>query len=348
VERRTRRSSRRPRFLIATTVALIAAGLTGAVLATGASASQHASPVVIGYSDPLAAEEGLRSVGYGARQAIKALHLNWQLKELDAKLSANQQVSDVDTLVSLKAKGIMSWTLDPGAAEAAYARARKAGIPMIGLNSSSKTFNSEIAAFTDTTCKVSNQQAAYIAQLIPKAKIVTIGGPPVPSITLTTNCFLKAAKKAGLTILESQTDTQSNTAGGQKVMQNMLSKHPDVQAVWVFSESSGLGAAAALASAGKTIWSGDKKGVVVVSRNGTSAAASAIKSGNLTATWDNNQPLLGAAAIVVLKMLIVDKVPPAKVPKVVPIPSKRWDSKNISQYKSPLTRAVPLPKISVK
>jgi ribose transport system substrate-binding protein len=257
-------------------------------------------------------------------------------------------VSDVDTLVSLKAKGIMSWTLDPGAAEAAYERARKAGISMIGLNSSSKTFNSEIAAFTDTTCKVSNQQAAYIAQLIPKAKILTIGGPPVPSITLTTNCFLKAAKKAGLTILESQTDTGASQASGQKVMQNLLSKHPDVQAVWVFSESSALGAVAALTSQGKSIWSGDKKGVVVVSRNGTSAAAAAIKSGNLTATWDNNQPLLGAAAIVVLKMILVDKVAPAKVPKLVAIPSKRWDSKNISQYKSPLTRDVPLPKIAAK
>jgi ribose transport system substrate-binding protein len=347
VEQRAQRRLKGSRLAIATVVALVGAAAFGGALTTRANAkpSKMAAPIVIGYSDPLAAEEGLRSVGYGARQAIKQLHLNWQLKELDAKLSANQQVSDVDTFVSLKAQGIMSWTLDPGAAEAAYQRARAAGAYVIGLNSTSKTFNSEIAAHTDTTCIVSNQQAAYIAKLAPKAKILAIGGPPVPSITLTTKCFLEAAKKAGLTVLESQNDTQGSQQGGQKVAQNLLTKHPDVQAIWVFSESSALGAVAALRSAGKTIWSGSTKGVVVVSRNGTSAAAAAIKSGNLTATWDNNQPQLGAAAIQVLKMLIVDKVSPSKVPKLVPVPSKRWDLGNISQYKSPLTRAVSLAKI---
>lgn len=328
-----------------------AAAVTAGLLSSRADAktvAPAAAPVVIGYSDPLAAEEGLRSVGYGARQAIKKLHLNWQLKELDAKLSPNQQVSDIDTLVSLHAKGIMSWTLDPGAAEAAYQRAKKAGVYVVGLNSTSKTFASTIAAYTDTTCKVSNEQAAYIAKLIPHAKVLAIGGPPVPSITLTTNCFTKAAKKEGLKILDSQNDTSGTQQGGQKVAQNLLTKHPDVQAIWIFSESTGLGAVAALHSAGKGIWSGTHKGVVVVSRNGTAAAASAIRSGNLTATWDNNEPLLGAAAIEVLKKLIVDKVPLSKIPKSVPIPSKRWDITNIATYQSPLTRAVPLPPIATK
>lgn len=323
---------------------LASLAIGGAQAATTTRTAPVAQPrVVIGYSNPLASEEGLRAVGYGAREAIKKLKLPWTLRELDSKLSPDRQVSDVDTFVSLKAKGVMSWTLDPGAADAAYKRARDAGIAMIGLNSTSKYFNSVMAADTDTTCRVANEQAAFIAKLIPRAKVVAIGGPPVPSITLSTNCFVKAAKQRGLTVLELQKDPTGSQAGGQKAAENLLLKHPDAQAFWVFSDGDALGASAALAAAGKQVWSGQKKGVVLVSRNGVQAAVDAIKAGRMTATWDNNQPLLGAAAIQILKRILVDKVPASKIPKRVAIPSQRWDLTTISKYKSPLKRAVPLP-----
>jgi ABC-type sugar transport system substrate-binding protein len=160
----------------------------GGLLASGAGAAGSkvaAQPLVIGYTDPDGAEQGLQSVGYGAQQAIKELHLPWTLKALDDKLSANQQVSDIDTLITLHAAAIMSWTLDPGAAAAAYERAKAAGIPVVGLDSQSKTFTSAIGDYADATCIVSNQQAAYIAKLVPHATVLAIGGPPVPSITLT-------------------------------------------------------------------------------------------------------------------------------------------------------------------
>lgn len=325
-------------------VALASLAFGAARAAVAVEAAPAAEPrVVIGYSNPLASEEGLRAVGYGAREAIKKLKLPWTLRELDSKLSADKQVSDVDTFVSLKAKGIMSWTLDPGAADAAYKRARDAGIAVIGLNSTSKYFNSVMAADTDTTCRVANEQAAYIARLVPRAKVLAIGGPPVPSITLSTNCFVKAAKQRGLTILELQKDATGSQAGGQKVAENLLLKHPDVQAMWVFSDGDALGASAALAASGKRVWSGKNKGIVLVSRNGVQAAIDAVKAGRMTATWDNNQPLLGAAAVQILKRIIVDKVPPSEIPKRVAIPSQRWDLTTIGKYKSPLKRAVPLP-----
>jgi ribose transport system substrate-binding protein len=338
------KTPRRTWGLVATVaLASLALGVVAAAKTSKPAAAAPQATVVIGYSDPLASEEGLRAVGYGARQAIKQLKLPWTLKELDSKLSADKQVSDIDTFVSLKAKGIMSWTLDPGAADAAYKRARDAGIAVIGLNSNSKYFNSVMAANTDTTCLVANAQAAYIAKLVPRAKVLAIGGPPVPSITLTTDCFTKAAKRNGLTILELQKDTTGSQAGGQKIAESMLLKHSDAQAMWVFSDGDALGASAALAAAGKQVWSGKKKGVVLVSRNGIQAAIDAIKAGRMTATWDNNQPLLGAAAVQILKRILVDKVPAAKIPKRVAIPSQRWDLGTIGTYKSPLKRAVPLP-----
>lgn len=317
---------------------------TAATAAAGTStASSSGGREVIGYANPLASEEGLRSVGVGEQKAIKLLGLNWTVDALDGKLSADTQVSNLDTFITLHTAGITVWPLDQGANAAPYAKAKAAGIPIVGMNATDPAYATEIAAWTDASCIVSNQQAAFIASLVPHAKIIAVGGPPAPSITLTTNCFLQAAKRDGLDVLQFKTDLTTTSAGGQQIAAAALLKYPDLQAIWDYTETSILGAAAAVKAAGKPIWSGSKKGIILISRNGTSPAAAAIKVGDLTATWDNNQPEVGAAALQVLDYLLVQHVSPSQLPKQIPIPSHMWDPANISSYQSPLVRAVTLP-----
>jgi ABC-type sugar transport system substrate-binding protein len=322
-------------------IALVAAGCGGDD-SDGAASSDEAR--TIGYSNPVASEEGLRSVGYGMEQAIAALGLPWTVDELDAGLSADKQVADVDTFVSQGAAGVVTWTLDPGAADAAYERSSTGGVPVVGVNSDSQFFASQVMAFTDTTCNVADEQAALIAELAPGGDVLSIGGPPVPSITLTTECWLAAAEAQGLNVLEHQDNLMGNEAGGQEIMQAYLLQYPEFDALWSFSDSTTLGAIAEMNAGGVEIRGLDEDaGVVVVSRNGVQAAVDAIAAGEMTATWDNNQPLVGAAALQVLKYHYVDGVALADLPTRVNIPSKRWDSDTIGDYAGPLERNVPLP-----
>jgi ribose transport system substrate-binding protein len=317
---------------------------TAAVFAASAAASTGASSrVVIGYSNPIAADPGLRAVAYGEQQAIRKLGLDWNVRQMDARLSADKQVSDIDALVSLRVAAITSWTLDPGAADAAYKRARDAGIPVIGFNSPSRLFNARIDDQNDATCVVGQQQAQYIAKRIRHATLLAIGGPAAPSITFTTKCFLRAAKAAGLRLLNYQDNTASDQAGGQKIAESMLTKYPNAQAVWAFADQTALGAAAALQTAGKMIWSGSRKGVILVSRDANNEGVEAIKRGKLTATWDPNFEQVGAAAIQWLKAYLVDKKPESALPKRVIIPTKLWDARNVDQYVDQLHRDVKLP-----
>ena len=299
---------------------------------------------VIGYSNPLASEEGLRAVGYGFQQAVEALGLTWTVDELDAALSPDKQVADVDTFVSGGADGVVSWTLDPGAADAAYQRASEAGVPVVGVNSESDFFVSQVMANTDTTCIVAEEQAQFIADNAPGARVLAIGGPPVPSITLTTQCFLDAANELGLEIIDQQDDLTGTEAGGQEIMESLLLKYQDFDALWSFSDSTTLGAVAAIVADGRDIRTVEEdEGIIVLSRNGVQAAIDAIEAGQLTATWDNNQPLVGAAAAQLLKYHYVDGVPLEELPTQVNIPSKRWDLTNLDEYAGPLEREVPLP-----
>ncbi len=303
-----------------------------------ATAAQTSTGALIGESSAVASNANVRALTYGAESVAK--DMGFQYKMLDANLSSDKQVTDIDTLVSLGAKGIVTLTLDPGAADAAYKRAFDRGIPIVGFNSTSKYIQTEIAQETDTSCVPGDDAAKFIAERIPGAEVLVVGGPPVPSIRLRTNCFTKAAKANGLEVAQTQYNVNDTAAAAQPIVQNMLASHPDAQAIFAFNDPSALGAGAVLRAAGKQVWSGTQKGIIVTGINGTADAAAAIKAGIITATYDANSPQAGAAAVSVLSLRLKDKRPLDALPKKVVIETTRWDSSNIAQYVDPLKRTV--------
>jgi len=67
------------------------------------------------------------------QQAAKSL--GWKIEMLDSNLSANTQVSNIQTLIQEKVSAIASWTLDSGATAGIYSQSEEAGIPIVGMNS---------------------------------------------------------------------------------------------------------------------------------------------------------------------------------------------------------------------
>lgn len=313
--------------------------------AEGDGESATTEKIVVGYSNPSGSDVSLQSIGYGAKEAIEKLELPWTVREVDAKLSADKQVSDIDTLITQQAGGIVSWTLNSGAMEPAYARAKEAGIPVIGLNSESPSISTNIKSETDSTCNVAEDQAKYIAERIPQAKVVMIEGPEIPTVTFTNNCFREGAEAEGLEIIDSAVDTAGTPANGQKVAEALLAKNKaQVQTLWAWSDHSGEGVSAAAQDAGLKTWTeDDPSGVIVISRDGVAAAIDNIKRGILTATWDANFGELGAAAVQLLQQHYVDDVPLDELPKEIVIEATRYDGTNAGDYVSVLERDVPLP-----
>lgn len=322
--------------------------IVGAVLASlavltsvawGASARSSAKPLV-GESSPVASNPNQQAITYGLRLATRKY--GFSLKSLDANLSPDRQVSDIDTFITLNAKGIASWTLDPGAADAAYARAVKAGAYVVGFNSASKYIGTTIAQQTDygTSCAPFKDAAKYIAQRIPRAKVFVVGGPPVPSITYRTTCFQKAARSLGLTILAKRDNVKDTAATAQPIVQDMYTKNPNVQAIWCYNDPSCLGAAAVIQSVNKSAWSGKSKGVIIISYNGSEDAIAAIKARKMTVTYDGNSPQAGAMAIWAIAQKVLRRKQP---PKVITIKYTRYDISNASSYVVATKRKVTLP-----
>jgi ribose transport system substrate-binding protein len=315
--------------------------------ASGSSKTTADAPksggALIGESSPIASNPNVHAVSYGGEEAAK--QLGWGYRVLDANLSPDKQVSDIDTLINLGVKGLITLTLDPGAADAAYKRASDAGIPLVGINSESQYIQTNIAEETDTTCVPGEDAAKFIADRVDGAKVLVIGGPPVPSIRLRTDCFVKAAKKNGLEIVEQQDNLKDTAATAQPIVENMLTKNPDIDAIFAYNDPSALGAAAVLKGAGKDAWSGDKEGIIVIGINATADAIDAIKSGVMTATYDPNSAQAGAAAVAALALVLKDKKPSSAMPKKIVIKTKRWDIDNADEYVEPFKREITLPEV---
>ena len=96
--------------------------------------------------------------------------------------------------------------------------------------------------------------------------------------------MMEAAAAAGLEILERQDNMQDDAAGSQKIVESLLAKYPDVQAVWCFNDRSALGASAALRAAGYKIYneaSPEDGAVMVTGMNGTQEAIEAVHGHHL-------------------------------------------------------------------
>jgi ribose transport system substrate-binding protein len=292
----------------------------------------------IGESSPILSNPNQQAITRGEQLAAKTF--GWKVKTIDANLSPDKQVSDVDTLVNLGVKGLITWTLDAGAAGAAYKRALDKEIPVIDYGSTSNV-TSSVFDERGYGCTAGGKAATYIAARVPKGKVLVIGGPPVPSITNYTNCFVKAAKKAGLQVVGKQNNVKDTAATAQPIVQDLLTKHPDVNAIWCYNDPSCLGAGAVVRSSGKKTWvEGKQKGIVITGANGSSDAAQGVKSGLISGTWDPRPDVMGTLAVEILAMHLKDGKPLSALPKIVVVPIKIWDAKNVKTYVDPLKRKV--------
>lgn len=309
--------------------------LAAAVLvATAASAAfgRGEAKIVIGSAHPiLAGQPDQQALLLGQKKG--SAQLGWTITPLDAQLSNDKQIADIDTFITKKVQGITTFSLDPKASEPAFKRAKAAGIPVVGFNSAAPSVSTVIKQDIFWSCNPGKDAAKFIAGLKPGAKVLVMGGAQVPVLNFVVKCFEDAAKAAGLDVLDRQDNVKDQTGTAQPIAADLLTKHPDVDAFWALNDTTAAGVAAALLSSGKSIKSKTKDGVVLVAGCcGSSLGADAIRAGRLTAVYDTRSPEAGAAAIKALKVVYVQKKPISAMPKVITIAAKRYDINNVATY----------------
>jgi ribose transport system substrate-binding protein len=179
--------------------------------------------------------------------------------------------------------------------------------------------------------------AEYIARERPRGNVIEVGGPPVPSIQEYEKCFTKSAKKHGLTIAGATHNTKDTAATAQPLVADLLTKTPDVDAIWAYNDASALGASAALTAKNEKVFDGSNDGVIVFGQNGDADAITAIRDSRLTGTVDPDHVATGWAMIKALSGLVGESKGDSPSGDLV-VKSHTWTLDNIGDYKSPRDR----------
>lgn len=314
--------------------------------ASSSSPASSASHEKVAYMSPVAAEPGQQDIYYGIAQGAK--ELGWSSEVLDANLSADRQVTNIETAIDTGVNSITSWSLDSNAVAGPYTHADQKGIPVIGMMSTGTGVKASIFQAGEW-CNPPGpgadqvQEAQFIAKRYPGARVMVLTFPAVQSIVDLTQSFTTAAKQAGLHIIATATNSADTAAASETVVAPLITKNPTVQAIWCYNDATALGASAALYAAKHTVATATSKGgVIVIGHNGDADAIQAIRDGRLTMTWDVNNVATGLAAVRAMQDAL-EKKPPVNYT----VASTMYDSATVAQYKPPRGRGYTLQNIPV-
>jgi ribose transport system substrate-binding protein len=264
----------------------------------------------IGFLNPIAANENLKAIQAAAQAQAQALGMKFIAK--DDQQKPDKQVSDFDQLLAQGADAIIVYPLDPKALSPSLKQAKAKGVPIVGFDvtftRSAPTPDGYVAQIWQGRDTQAFVQAQALAQAKPGASVGLIGTSlPIPGLQYVTSREKYWAGEFGLKVLGEQGNPTDDVTGGQQAASSLLSKYPDMSAVLGYNDPSALGAAAAAATQGRS--------VITVGGNGGSDGLAGIKSGKLTATFQNDAVGQGQQAVYAAYDSLTDQHLP--LPKII-------------------------------
>jgi len=254
----------------------------------------------------------------------RAKQLHVALIITDAQRTAEKQVQQVETFIAQKVNAIILNPCEVEASSPAVDKARAAGIPIINVNSETK---SRPDAFVGSDDESSGEMAMeYIARSInQKGNIVIMDGymGQAAQIHRAAGALKVLAKYPNIKVLAEQT-AEWDRAKGMTLMENWIQSYGSkINAVFAHNDEMGLGALQALEQTKL------KDKIVLVSIDAIADALQAVKDGRLNATIYQDAKGQGNGAVETA-IRLVNKQPLAA--KEVLIPFQLVTKANVKDF----------------
>jgi fructose transport system substrate-binding protein len=294
------RSWRTSRLVLGAALLAVVVASAAIVAAASAKTEARSAKIVVGLITKDVTNPFFVKMKQGA--TAQARKLGAQLKYAAGKSSSDNasQIAAIENMTTAGVKGILITVADAKAENAAIAKARKAGVLVIALDSPTSPKNATDALFATNNFNAGVLIGRY-ARAATKGKTVTIAmldehaGSSVGA--LRHNGFLKGfGIKGNNKQIACVGNGQGQTAPSQTAMENCLQKNPNIDVVYTINEPSAAGAWTALKKAGKT-----QSATTIVSVDGGCQGVRNVRGGIIDAT-SQQYPLkmasLGVAAVV--------------------------------------------------
>jgi len=285
-----------------------------AVMAGSASAADLACLITKNDTNPFFVK-----MKEGAEAAATAAGLDFQASAGVKDGDAAPQITAIENCVAAGAKGILITPSNDSVGPALKA-ARAAGILVIALDTPLADVEAQ-----DMTFATDNFEAGLLIGKWAAATMGDTSGAKIAMLDINKdNISVDVARDTGflvgfgievpdLTVMGSETDARvighessdANPEGGQKAMETLLAKDPDINVVYTINEPAAEGAYQALKAAGK------EGQAIIVSVDGGCPGIASVKSGVIGATSQQYPLLMAAKGIEAIVAYAKDGTKPA-------------------------------------
>jgi ribose transport system substrate-binding protein len=265
---------------------LLVASALGAV----AFGAQAADTVVVAMKGPGSGNPFWAAVQAGAEAKGKELGVNVVVVAPPQESDVQGQIALIEDQLAKKVTAIAIAPTDPNALAPVLEQARKQGVGVVFIDT--KGSNAGVT-FIGTNNEVGASLAAdYICKNVPKGSEVAI---LQGIITQSTGQARAQGSKKGLSAcgmkVVAEQPADWDTGKAQSVMENIITGHPNLKAVFASNDNMALGAVQALKSANML------SKVTVVGFDANPNAAASILAGDMKATVAQNPKNMGAFGV---------------------------------------------------
>jgi ABC-type sugar transport system, periplasmic component len=216
--------------------------LCGAALASMMAGSAMAKDLnSIGISVGLLGNPFFVATIKGIEDRAKEINPDVKITSVSADYDLNKQVSQIDSFIAAGVDIIMLNAVDASAIAPAVKKAQDAGIVVAAFDVS--------APGADVTVMTNNVKAGEIAcqyivdELNGEGNVIIINGPQSSSIIdRVKGCKSVFEQHPGINILSDDQNGQASREGGLDVMQGLLTRFDDVDAVFAINDPTAIGA----------------------------------------------------------------------------------------------------------
>ncbi|WP_445634226.1 Periplasmic binding protein domain-containing protein [Nostoc sp. DSM 114161] len=239
--------------LLASIFSLVGTGLVGCNATPNDTATNNSPNTAVNAS---LENKGLQTIGItlgdlgnpfylavqkGAEQQAKKLGNDIKVNTVSSAFDLNQQTNQIENFTAASTDLIILSAVDKKGVKPAIDQARSAGRVVIAVDSA-------VDADVDAMISSNNTQAGEIAckyigdRLNGKGNIVILNGTPMDSINQrVSGCKTSLAKYPDIKIVSDQ-NAEGTRDGGLRVMTDVLTTFPKIDAVFATNDQSGIGA----------------------------------------------------------------------------------------------------------
>ena len=263
------------------------------------------------------------SLAKGAEAKVKQINPSAKVTALSADYDLGKQFSQIDSFIASGVDMILVNAVDAKAIAPAIAKAKKAGIAVVGVDVA--------ASGADAAVQTNNVQAGEIAcqfiveKLGGKGNVIIQNGPQVSAVIDRVNgCKSVFKKNPDIKVLSDDQDAKGSREGGLNVMQNHLTRFPKIDAVFAINDPQAVG----IDLAARQL---KRKGIVIASVDGAPDIETALKGDTQVQASASQDPYAIAQKAVEIGQDLINGKKPA-TPMTL-LPSTLITRDNVKDYK---------------